>query len=379
MYYAFASIPLLVWLYLLLARGGFWRVPRAGALPMVDENCSVVALIPARNEAACIGRAVTSLLQQRYTGPFHIVIIDDASEDDTATIAREAAQGVAASDRVTVLRAAGPPSGWTGKLWALAQGLDAAQSRKPEYLLLTDADIRHGPDALARLVTQAQSGGFDLVSLMVRLATRSRAERWLIPAFVFFFFKLYPPNWVESRRHKLAAAAGGCILVRAAALARIGGFASIRSQVIDDCALARQVKHTGGSIWLGLARSSESLRSYGSAGEIGAMIARTAFAQLRHSRVLVVLTVIGMCITYLVPLGLILVDDWMLRMLGFAAWLLMTLMYAPMVRFYRLNGTWSLALPFAALFYVGAVLRSAHNFAHGSGGQWKGRAQDLPG
>lgn len=375
-----AALALLVWVYLLLARGGFWRVPRVRSPdpqpPLPPRR--VVAVIPARDEAPVIAVAVESLLRQRFAGSIELVVVDDGSADDTAGAARAAAARVpGASQRLTVLRGAPLAAGWTGKLWAMSQGLARAHELNPDFLLLTDADIRHDPDNVASLVARADAQGLDLVSYMVKLSVASFPERCLIPAFVFFFFKLYPPAWVASPRLRTAAAAGGCMLVRPQALARIGGLQSLRSQIIDDCALARAIKGGGGSIQLSLTRTAQSVRSYGTFGEIGRLISRTAFSQLRHSYGLLVATLAGLAVTYLLaPLLLVTGDGTTIACAG-AAWALMSVAYLPMVRFYGLGALWSLTLPAVAVFYGGATAHSAIQYALGRGGNWKGRAQDL--
>jgi hopene-associated glycosyltransferase HpnB len=381
---AAAALPLLAWLYLLGARGGFWRVPRRVAQPatpaklsMPEPRRSIVAVIPARDEAAHIGQAVESLLRQRFAGSIEVVVVDDGSSDDTVSAARAGAEAAGAAARLTVLSSAPLPSGWTGKLWAMSQGVAHAGTLRPDYLLLTDADIHHDPDNVAALVARAEADGRALVSYMVRLCVASFAEKCLIPAFVFFFLKLYPPAWIASHRYRTAGAAGGCMLVRPEALARAGGLQSLRSQIIDDCALARAIKGSGGSIWLGLTRTAQSARSYGTFAEIGRLISRTAFSQLRHSYGLLLATLAGLAVTYLAAPLLLLTGDRVTTLLGALAWALMSLAYWPMVRFYGLGPLWSLTLPAVALFYAGATVHSAVQYGLGRGGSWKGRAQDL--
>lgn len=376
--YGIAAIPLLIWVYLLIGRGQFWRVAahRAAVLPSPAAR-AVVVLVPARNEARTIGTTVASLARQTFNGLIHLIVIDDDSADGTAEAAVAAARTAGALPRFTLLRSAALPVGWTGKLWALSQGVAAAAQLNADYFLFTDADTCHGPASVASLVADAEAHDRDLVSRMVRLSTATSAERLLIPAFVFFFFKLYPPAWVAAPRRRLAAAAGGCVLIRPQALARVGGLQAIRSEIIDDCALARVVKESGGRISLELAEDTRSLRSYASSREIGAMISRTAFAQLRHSYLVLAVTLLGLFLTYLLPAGLLLVGDPLLAAWGLAALLLMSLCYLPMVRFYGLSPLWSLCLPLIALFYTGAVIHSAVQYARGIGGRWKGRVQDA--
>jgi len=376
--YGIAAIPALIWLYLWLGRGQFWRVAaQRGPLLTPAADRHVVVLIPARNEAPVIGTAVASLAQQVFNGLIHIIVIDDGSSDGTAEAALQAARHAGVLARFTLLRSDKLPPGWTGKLWALSQGVAAAAARKPDYFLFSDADICHGPLSVASLVADAEANERDLVSHMVKLSTVTLAERLLIPAFVFFFFKLYPPAWVAAPQRKLAAAAGGCMLIRPAALARAGGLSAIRSQIIDDCALARAIKASGGRIALELAADSRSLRRYASWAEIGTMISRSAFAQLRHSYLLVAATLLGMFLTYLLPVCLLFVGAPLLVGSGLAALLLMSSCYLPMVRFYGLSPLWSLSLPLTAIFYIGAVVHSAVQHARGRGGVWKGRVQDA--
>lgn len=378
--YVIAVIPVLVWAWLLTARGGFWRVAtRSPARPAPPRPPArrVVVLVPARNEAALIGAAIASLAQQSFNGVIHLILIDDESSDGTADAAAAAARACGASARLSVIRGTSLPPGWTGKLWALAQGIAAAARFDPDYLLFTDADIEHDPHSLESLVADAEANQRDLVSRMVRLSTATAAERLLIPAFVFFFFMLYPPAWVAAPGRRTAAAAGGCILIRPQALARIGGLEAIRSGIIDDCALARAVKGSGGRLSLELARDIRSLRVYGSFAAIGAMISRSAFAQLRHSYLALAGTLLGLFLTFLLPPALLCCGDPLAACLGAAVLLLMSLAYLPMVRFYGLPSPWCLCLPLIVLFYVAAVLHSVAQYTRGRGGQWKGRAQDT--
>jgi hopene-associated glycosyltransferase HpnB len=263
------------------------------------------------------------------------------------------------------------PPGWSGKLWAVSEGL--ARIGEADYVLLTDADIVHGPGTVAELVGRAEAGGYDLVSLMALLRCESVAERLLVPAFVFFFFMLYPPEWTADPHRRTAGAAGGCILIRREMLHRIGGVASVRGEIIDDCALAAAVKRAGGRLWLGTTRDMRSLRVYGTFAEIGRMVSRTAFAQLRHSGWLLAGTAAGMAITYLAPPVLALRGN----PLAAAAWLAMSVAYAPMLRFYRRSALWAPLLPAVAAFYMGATVHSALRYWAGAGGEWKGRLQDA--
>jgi hopene-associated glycosyltransferase HpnB len=332
----------------------------------------VVAVVPARNEADVIARSIGSLLRQDYAGPFRVVLVDDGSSDGTAAVART----LEGERRLDVLSGTELPAGWTGKLWALEQGIRHAnaQGDPVDYFLLTDADIGHAPDNLRTLVGRAEQDGRVLVSLMAELWCTSWAERFLIPAFVYFFQMLYPFAWVARRDRRIAAAAGGCTLVRHDALARAGGIAAIRSEIIDDCALARRLKDQG-PIWLGLTRRATSLRPYGGFLKIGSMIARSAYAQLGYSPLALAGTIAGMAVVYLIPPVLALLHDGPARWLGLSAWLVMALTFQPMLRFYRQSPLWGLALPVIGAFYAAYTLESALQYRAGKGGMWKGRAQ----
>ena len=370
-------IPILAaaaWLYLIAFRGGFWRVRDDTAGISSAPARAVVAVVPARDEADVVGRAVDSLLAQDYSGTLHIIVVDDHSGDGTAAVAREAAEQAGAADRLTVIASAPMPAGWTGKLWAVRQGVVAAREHRPDYLLLTDADIVHAPDNLAGLVARAEQGGYDLVSLMVRLHCASLWERLLIPAFVWFFFMLYPPRWVADPPARTAAAAGGCMLIRGDALERIGGIDSIRGEIIDDCALARRVKATG-RVWLGMARDTASIRPYGSWRPIWDVIARCAFAQLGYSALALIGMVLALTIIFAMPPLLLLSGSVVAMAFGGAAWLAMSFAYMPILRFYRCPLWIAPLLPLIALFYTAATIGSAVQFWRGRGGRWKGRYQ----
>jgi hopene-associated glycosyltransferase HpnB len=374
---ALSVLSSLTWIYILIGRGWFWVVSRSLTSEVKSgQQRRVVAVIPARNEAAVIGEAISSLLSQDFNGLSQIIVVDDASRDGTGTIVREIAKRSGQGNRVTVLSGKPLIAGWTGKLWALSQGVAEAVRFEPDYLLLTDADIRHGPSSLKTLVSLAETGGYDLTSCMVKLACDSIADKTLIPAFVFFFLQLYPPAWIASHKYKTAGAAGGCILIRPEALQRIGGLQTIRNAVIDDCALAQAVKRGGGRLWIGLTKEIKSVRSYGSFAEVGRMISRTAFNQLKHSKLLLAGTLTALFIIYILPIIALFTGSWLAMICGASAWLLMAVCYWPMVRFYNQNAAWSLALPLIALFYAGATIRSAVLYWMGQGGEWKGRAQD---
>ncbi len=380
----FALLSLVAWGYLLACHGGFWRAqPRLDGPPgRIARWPSVTALVPARNEADVIGTCVAALMRQDYPGPFRVLVIDDHSDDGTAAVAERAAVGEG-THALAVIGARPLEAGWAGKVWALAQGHDAAERRFPdtEYYWLTDADIAHDSRNLRRLAAQAESGGYDLVSQMVLLSTQGPWAAFLIPAFVLFFQKLYPFARVNDPHRGTAAAAGGSILLRRSALERIGGFAAIRGAIIDDCALARAVKDKarpgGGRLWLGLTTAAASLRPYRRLGGVWRMVARSAFTQLRHSTLLLAGTVAGMALLYCVPpmaaLAGLLAGDAPTALVGLAGWALMSLAFLPVLRLYRRPALLAPSLPLAGCLYGLMTVGSAVAFWRGRGGAWKGR------
>jgi len=374
-----ALVSLLIWVVLTFFRGAFWQVLAFDDDIAKQESLTrwprVVAIVPARNEAEFIARTVDSLVKQDYPGELRVVVVDDHSEDGTGDLAREAAARAGASDRVLVRQGATLQSGWTGKLLAMQQGVESAGARESEYFWFTDADIEHAPDALRRVVQRAETEKLDLVSLMALSQVNSLSEHLLIPPFLYFFLKLYPPSWIANREAKTAGAAGGCVLLKREALDRMGGLAAIRGEVIDDCTMANAVKRSGGGLWMGLTRKSVSLRTYATFTEIKDLIARTAFTQLGYSSLLLAGTLLGMIVTYLLPVILTFSGQPVVWRLGLAAWALMAITYLPTVRFYKLSPLWAAALPLAAAFYTYATWISAVRYWLGRGGQWKGRAQ----
>jgi hopene-associated glycosyltransferase HpnB len=371
-----AALTVVIWSYLALARGAFWRTKnaKAAASDKAGFSGSVVAVVPARNEAELIGPVITCLLNQSVAMP--VILVDDESTDGTADVARRAAEYAEKADALIVIQSKPLPPGWTGKLWAMHQGIERARAFNPAWLMLADADVQHSADTVADLGLIASHGPYDLVSFMVKLHCESLPEKLLIPAFVYFFFMLYPPAWIRDTRSSTAGAAGGCMLVRAETLERSGGLESIRGAVIDDCSLARLLKQHGGRLWLGLTDQIHSLRRYETFSDVEHMVSRTAFNQLKHSSLLLLGTIAGMVLTYLAPPLLLLAGDRLAIVMGAAAWAAMTMTYSAMVRYYRLNPAWALTLPLAALFYLGATMHSAVKYWSGSGGDWKGRVQD---
>ncbi|MBD2434435.1 MULTISPECIES: glycosyltransferase [Fischerella] len=395
---AIVIVSLLIWIALLTLWGQFWQTDQQLEVTEthLEKLPSVCVVIPARNEADLLPKTLRSLLCQNYPGSFTIFLVDDHSTDGTAEVAQQTAQALNKDQQLHLITAQALPPGWSGKLWAMEQGINKATTiLEPDYLLLTDADIEHDPVNLHQLVAKAEQENLDLVSLMVRLRCENFWEKLLIPAFVFFFQKLYPFRWVNDPQKSTAAAAGGCILIRTAALKRIGGLQVIRQALIDDCALAHAIKSvksssppsphhsTSPKIWLGLSSSTHSLRPYPSLSPIWDMIARTAFTQLNYSPLLLIGTLVGMILVYIVPpLGLIvgtLTGNWLVALTGLSAWLLMSLAYLPMVRFYQCPLWLAFCLPIIAFLYTLMTLDSALRYWQGRGGGWKGRVYKAEG
>jgi hopene-associated glycosyltransferase HpnB len=429
---AVALIPLAIWAYLLFGRGWFWlcgeRDDSVAALhsPSSDGRSSerplersglgqrprlqvargdavndrvynddrgssriqsaarnnpdawptVVAIIPARDEADMIALSVGSLLRQDYPGPFSVVVVDDQSTDGTAAAALVVASKAGASGRLRIVAGTGPPPGWTGKLSAMRQGLAEVEAgaAKPEFVLFTDADIAYAPHVLSRLVSIARRNNSVLTSLMVKLRCESAAERWLAPAFVFFFQMLYPFAWVNDPRQPAAAAAGGCMLVRREALHAAGGLEGVRGALIDDCALGALMK-VHGPMWLGLTDSVDSLRAYPTFADFGRMVARSAFAELRYSPLRLAGAVAGMALVYIAPPLFAIFAHGLAQAAGALAWAMMALSFMPTLRLYRRPLIGGLALPVIAAAYVAFTFDSALQYWRGRGGYWKGRIQ----
>ncbi|MDJ1185782.1 glycosyltransferase [Roseofilum casamattae] len=375
-----ASISAIAWIALLGFWGQFWRgTPQMETLTHQSLNLApenypkVCVIIPARNEAEVLPRTLRSLVDRDYPGSTTILAIDDGSTDDTAAIAKSFVG-------VTVIAGEPLPSGWTGKLWAMEQGVRYSQTQQllPDYYLFTDADIQHPVSNITQLVQKAEAEDLELVSLMVKLNCTSFWERLLIPAFIFFFQKLYPFPWVNNPQKAIAAAAGGCILIRRAALDRIGGLDGLRHALIDDCTLAQAVKSTGaGRIWLGLSQSTISLRSYTTLQPIWDMVARTAFTQLNYSPLLLLGTLLGMILVYLMPPLSIawgsLRGEPAIAIVGALTWGLMAIAYAPTARLYDRSPFAGLQLPSIATLYTLMTVDSALRHWQGRGGAWKGR------
>jgi hopene-associated glycosyltransferase HpnB len=371
------------WLWLLVGHGRFWRTDqRLPPLVAPSRWPSVAVVVPARDEAEVLPATLPTLLTQRYPGPARVILVDDNSSDGTDEVARHLAADTRRFGEeggclpLTVTTPGEPPPGWTGKLWALAHGV--AEAGEVDYLLFTDADIAHPPDSLATLVAAA-AGGRELVSQRAVLRAATRWERLIVPAFVYFFAMLYPFRWVNRPTARTAAAAGGCVLVGRAALARAGGLAAIRGAVIDDVALARLVKRSGGRIWLGLADEVRSVRPYPRLADLWQMVCRGAYPQLRHSPVLLAGTVLGLAVVFLAPPVVTVTGcrpptgDPVMLALGGLTWLTMAATFVPMLRYYRQPVLVSILLPGIALLYTLMTLDSARRHWRGRATQWKGR------
>ncbi|MET9853827.1 glycosyltransferase [Streptomyces sp. NPDC006450] len=392
-----ACASLVVWLWLTLGQGMFWRTDTR--LPPRQAPArwpSVAIVVPARDEAEVLPLSLPSLLAQDYPGEAEVILVDDGSTDGTAALARRLADAQPGLP-LTVLSPGEPGAGWTGKLWALRHGIAHARSGArpgpdsapgsgpapgPDFLLLTDADIAHAPDSLRELVCAATAADLDLVSLMARLRVVSFWERLIVPAFVYFFAQLYPFRWINRPAARTAAAAGGCVLLRTGAAVRAGVPESIRQAVIDDVSLARAVQRTGGRIWLGLAERVDSVRPYTCLADLWRMVSRSAYAQLRHHPALLAGTVAGLVLVYLVPPAALLAGlaagrpavAWA----GGLAWLLMAGTYLPMLRYYRQPAVLAPLLPLTALLYLLMTVDSAVQHYRGRGAAWKGRTYARP-
>ncbi|WP_333779021.1 glycosyltransferase [Streptomyces sp. IBSBF 3136] len=375
-------VSLAAWVWLLLCQGFFWRtdVRLPGRLEP-DPWPSVCVVVPARDEAAVLPASLPSLLAQDYPGRAEVFLVDDGSADGTGELARELSRRHGGLP-LTVDSPGEPPAGWTGKLWAVRHGIGLARARGPEYLLLTDADIAHAPDSLRELVAAARTGGFDVVSQMARLRVESLWERLVVPAFVYFFAQLYPFRWIGRRGSRTAAAAGGCVLLRAETAARARIPDAIRQAVIDDVALARAVKAVGGHVWLGLADRVDSVRPYPRLGDLWRMVSRSAYAQLRHNPLLLLGTVAGLVLVYLVPPAAVVAGavagSTATAVTGAAAWAVMAGTYAPMLRYYRQPVWLAPLLPFTAFLYLLMTADSAVQHYRGRGAAWKGRTYARP-
>ena len=381
---------LITWCWLTLFRGRFWATDQRLAFVKAAERVTwpkVVAVIPARDEADLIGETLSSVLGQRYPGLLSVYLVDDRSSDCTVRVAKEAARRASGHHSFHVVTASGRPEGWVGKVWALQQGVEAVSDEDHKYFWFTDADIVHSRDVLTSLVARAEGEGLDMVSVMAKLHVSTLWDRLLIPAFVFFFGKLYPFRWVNDHKRGTAAAAGGCVLVRKDRLVEDGGFETIRDAVIDDCALAKLVRGTEGRgrLWLGVSQEVRSIRPYDGLRGIWDMVARTAYVQLGRSPVLLGGTVFGMVWLYVGPpaavgaaiglaaAGIWDTPSWVLLLSGAGVWGLMSALYTPMLKWYGLGRWLGPLLPVAGVLYTLMTLDSGRRSWMGRGGGWKGR------
>jgi hopene-associated glycosyltransferase HpnB len=368
------AVSLAGWFFLALVRGMYWRtdvrLPIASDPPVWP---AVAIVVPARDEAAVLPHTLPTLTAQAYPGPVSVILVDDNSTDGTTELVGER------WPQVVVVDPGEPAAGWAGKLWALRAGVMSAESAGVDitYFLFTDADIAHRPDSLAILVRAAEVHRLDVVSQMARLRVHTGWERLVVPAFVYFFALLYPFRWSNAPGARTAAAAGGCSLVRRTALESAGGLEAIRGAVIDDVALARAIKRSGGRTFLGLADRVDSIRPYRRLADLWRMVARSAYAQLHRSVVLLAGTVIGLGLMFWIPPVCVVVGavtgDVPTLLLSAAAYALMSALFVPMLRYYRLTPALALALPFTATLYLGMTVDSAVQHYRGNGAAWKGR------
>lgn len=373
---ALGIVTILIWLGLLVGWYGFWRADQR--LPLNPEPLgawpSVVAVVPARDEAATIPFSLTSLIEQRYSGPYEIVLTDDSSTDDTVAMAGRLASET--EPKLTVLEAGPLPAGWAGKMWTLHRGIEEARRRQPDYYWLNDADIAHKPQVLAGLVAHAERERLALASLMVKLSTHGVWEKLLVPAFIFYFALLYPFRAVNDPSSPIAGAAGGSLLVRRDALEAIGGIASIKDAVIDDCALAWAVKGSGRRIWIGLAERSRSLRRHRRLADFWSMVTRSAYPQLGYSPLRLALALLGLGVAFLVP-PLLLLTGGAAALAGLIAWGLMSWAHTPTVKYHGLSPLWAVTLPLAALLFAAMTIASAVGYYRGQPALWRGRAVGI--
>ncbi len=376
------------WVYMAFFRGGYWKtdVKLTAKARLKGHWPRVAVIVPARNEAGMLQETLPSLLKQDYHGTFHIYLVDDGSDDGTAATAAHLAEYSGMSDRLTVVKASPTPEGWAGKVWAMQQGLTSTTGFRARYLLLTDADIVHPVDSLRKLVSKAVDEELDTVSVMAKMKTVSGWEKFLMPAFVYFFSMLYPFRWVNDPDLPTAAAAGGCLLVRRAALEQAGGFKGISGKLIDDCSLARAVRDSGGRTWLGYSEEVNSARRYESPSEIWNMVSRSAYEQLKHSWLLLAGTVIGLGFLFAAPLVVTLIGvalvvaDWPGNMASWTALIggavaleIMSNTYSPVLRMHGLGRERGLTLPLAAVIYLLMTLDSARRHHAGTAISWRGR------
>lgn len=373
---ALGIFSIVIWVGLLVGWYGFWRADQRPPLnpEPLEHWPSVIAIVPARDEAATIPFSLTGLLDQRYGGDFEIVLADDSSSDDTVAMA-----GRLASDgerQLTVVEAGPLPAGWAGKIWTLSRGIEEARRKQPDYYWFTDADVAHKPQVLAGLVSHAETERLALASVMVKLPTRTFWEKLLVPAFIFYFGLLYPFRAVNDPSSRIAAAAGGSMLVRRDALEAVGGIAVIKDAIIDDCALAGAIKNSGRRIWIGLAERSRSLRRYRRLSDFWSMVKRSAYTQLGYSPLWLALALLGLAVAFIAP-PLLLIEGDAAAFAGLIAWALMAWAYVPTVRYHGLSPLWVITLPLAGLLFAAMTAASAVGYYRGQPAQWRGRAVGI--
>jgi len=371
-----ALVSFLIWIGMIFFHGRFWQAGPIlkAAKPDVGTAPPVSIVVPARDEAESIELCLQSLLTQDYDGRLSVFLVDDRSTDGTGELARALPDPLG---RLTVIQGVARPDGWSGKLWAVNQGVAAARAAHPAeegFIFLTDADITHDPRHVATLVAKAERDRLDQVSEMVALNCESLPERLLVPAFVFFFAMLYPFDKVADPKSRVAGAAGGSILIRRSRLAAIGGIEVLHGALIDDCTLAAHVKRDGGGLYLGHSELAQSIRPYPHAVDVWRMIARTAYVQLRYSPLLLLGTVLMMVVVWIAPPAFAIFGRGRVRILGAAAWGMSMASYIPTLRRFGLSPLYALALPGIATFYTGATVQSAIDHHRGRGVVWKGRS-----
>ena len=373
-FFGFSCAILLTWLYLLMFRGAFWtaRIERPPKQPSAWP--SVVAVVPARNESKLISECVRSILAQEYEGNLHLIVVDDHSVDKTEEQARRGARAANSEQNLTVTTANPLPKHWIGKTWAMEHGWKIAktQLKENDYVWFTDADIKHTPAALKHLAGRAVDQNLELVSTMVLLKCRTFWEKVFTPAFIYFFKLLYPFNYVNTKPKRYAGAAGSCMLIKRATLEKIGGMKSIRKELIDDCALAKQIKNEG-HIWLGLTKDSVSQRGYSKFTAGWNLIARSAYTQLNYSLPSLLFCIVGLLLLFIYPPVIIFAGPFPANILGIITWIVMTATYIPILHRYRCRPLWAIFLPIISLLYLTATIGSAIRHFSGANGSSKRR------
>jgi len=372
MLFILTIISFIAWIYLGLFHGKFWKIVLEEKSPDPEKWPDVDIIIPARNEEDILERTLPSLLSQKYDGKFNVLLINDHSTDATAQKAKEIALTQSLSNKLQIINAPDLKKDWAGKPHAMQTGIEHSNA---EFILFTDADIHHHQNSLRQLVATSQSQQLDLNSLMVKLNCHSWIEKLMIPAFVFFFSMLYPFNFVNDVKKKIAAAAGGVMLVRREVLDEAGGLEKIKNAIIDDCSLAKLIKNCSDRIKISLTHDVHSLRPYNSYKDIHKMIARSAFTQLKYSTILLIVSIVGMSILFIIPFIAIIYGSFITKFFGFAILYEIFVLYRPITRFYGRSIGWSATLPFASLLYMWATIDSAISYWKGKGGMWKERSQ----